>query len=74
MSGWNGGGQYATIDVLDSAWNYLAGTIMPIAAGLAVVAAIFNFITRRPMMRLVAVALALLSVSGIWYLVLDMAS
>jgi len=47
---------------------------MPIAAGLAIVAAIFNFVTRRPMMRLVAVALGLLSVSGIWYLVLDMAS
>lgn len=74
LSSWNGGGQYATIDVLDSAWNYLAGTIMPIAAGLAVVAAIFNFITRRPVMRLVGVALALLSVSGIWYLVLAMAS
>jgi len=74
LSSWNSGTQYATIDVLNSAWNYLAGTIMPIAAGLAIVAAIFNFVTRRPMMRLVAVALGLLSVSGIWYLVLDMAS
>jgi hypothetical protein len=74
LSSWNSGTQYATIDVLNSAWNYLAGTIMPIAAGLAIVAAIFNFVTRRPMMRLVGVALGLLSVSGIWYLVLDMAT
>ena len=74
LSSWNSGTQYATIDVLNSAWNYLAGTIMPIAAGLAIVAAIFNFVTRRPMMRLVGVALGLLSVSGIWYLILDMAS
>jgi hypothetical protein len=74
LSSWNSGTRYATIDVLNSAWNYLAGTIMPIAAGLAIVAAIFNFVTRRPMMRLVGVALGLLSVSGIWYLVLDMAS
>ena len=62
------------MDVLNSAWNYLAGTIMPIAAGLAIIGAVFNLIAQRPMMRLVAVALALLSVSGIWYLVVDMAS
>lgn len=74
LSGWNSGTQYAAVDVLNSAWNYLAGTIMPIAAGLAIVGAVFNFVTQRPMMRLVAVALAFLSVSGIWYLVVDMAS
>ena len=64
--------QYAPADVLDSLWNYLAGTIMPIAAGLAIVGAILNFATRRPAMRLVAVALAMLCVSGIWKLVLSM--
>ena len=74
LSNWNSGTQYATLDVLNSAWNYLAGTIMPIAAGLAIVGAVFNLIAQRPMMRLVAVALALLAVSGIWYLVVDMAS
>lgn len=66
------GTQFAAVDVLDSLWNYLAGTIMPIAAGLAVVGAIINFSTRRPVMRLVAVALAMLCVSGIWKLVLSM--
>jgi hypothetical protein len=74
LSSWNTGTQYATVDVLDSAWNYLAGTIMPIAAGLAIIGAVFNFVRQKPVMRLAAVALALLSVSGIWYLVVGMAS
>lgn len=72
MSGYNSGTQYALTDILDGLWNYLAGTIMPIAAGLAIVGAILNFATRRPAMRLVAVALAMLCVSGIWKLVLSM--
>jgi len=72
IKSYNTGTQVATADVLDSLWNYLAGTIMPIAAGLAVVGAIINFATRRPAMRLVAVALAMLCVSGIWKLVLSM--
>ena len=66
------GTQFATADVLDSLWTYLAGTIMPIAAGLAIVGAIINFATQRPAMRLVAVALAMLCVTGIWKLVLAM--
>lgn len=72
IQSYNTGTQFATADVLDSLWNYLAGTIMPIAAGLAVVGAIINFATRRPAMRLIAVALAMLCVSGIWKLVLSM--
>jgi len=72
IESYNTGSQFAAADVLDSLWNYLAGTIMPIAAGLAIVGAIINFATRRPAMRLVAVALAMLCVSGIWKLVLSM--
>jgi hypothetical protein len=72
IQSYNTGTQFATADVLDSLWNYLAGTIMPIAAGLAIIGAIINFATRRPAMRLVAVALAMLCVSGIWKLVLSM--
>ncbi len=72
IQGYNSGTQFAPADVLDSLWNYLAGTIMPIAAGLAIVGAIINFATRRPALRLVAVALAMLCVSGIWKLVLAM--
>jgi hypothetical protein len=71
IASYNSGTQYATADVLDSLWNYLAGTIMPIAAGLAIVGAILNFATKRPAMRLIAVALAMLCVSGIWKLVLS---
>jgi hypothetical protein len=72
LQSYNTGTQWAIADVLDNLWNYLAGTIMPIAAGLAVVAAIINFANRRPVMRLVAAALAMLCVSGIWKLVLSM--
>ena len=66
--------QFATVDVLDSLWNHLVGTIMPIAAVLALIGAILNFATRKPFLRLVAVALALLCVSGIWQLVQAMMS
>ena len=72
IQSYNTGTQFATADALDSLWTYLAGTIMPIAAGLAVVGAIINFATHRPAMSLIAVALAMLCVSGIWRLVLSM--
>jgi hypothetical protein len=72
IQGYNTGTQFAPVDVLDSLWNYLAGTVMPLAAGLAIVGAIINFAVRRPVMRLVGVALAMLCVSGIWKLVLAM--
>lgn len=72
IQSYNTGTQYATADVLDSLWNHLVGTIMPIAAVLALVGAILNFATRKPFLRLVAVALALLSVSAIWRLVVSM--
>jgi len=66
IQSFNSGTQFATVDVLDSLWTYIAGTIMPIAAGLAIVGSVINFATHRPAMRLVAVALAMLCVSGIW--------
>ncbi len=72
LQSFNTGTQYATVDVLDSLWNHLVGTIMPIAAVLALVGAILNFATRKPFVRHVAVALALLSVSAIWRLVVSM--
>jgi hypothetical protein len=72
IQGFSTGTQFALADILDSLWTYLAGTIMPIAAGLAIVGAIINFATHRPAMRLIAVALAMLCVSGIWRLVLSM--
>ena len=72
LQSYNTGTQYATVDVLDSVWNHLVGTIMPIAAVLALVGAILNFATRKPFMRLVAVALALLTASAIWKLLVSM--
>ncbi|HEV2416431.1 MAG TPA: SPW repeat protein [Terriglobia bacterium] len=72
FQGWNTGTPYATVDVLAAAWTYLAATIMPIAAGLAIIWGIFNFATHKPWLRMVGVALAMLCVSGIWKLVLAM--
>ena len=64
--------RFAAVDVLDGLWNYLAGQIMPAAAGLAVVAAIINFVTHRPAMRLIAAGLGFLTVSALWRLVQHM--
>src|SRR5260370_14818445 len=48
MQGWNSGGQYAMTDMLASLWNYIAGQILPAAAGLACVGAVINFVRHRP--------------------------
>ena len=72
IQSYNTGTQFATVDVLDSLWNHLVGTVMPIAAVLALVGAILNFATRKPFLRLVVVALALLTVSAIWRLLISM--
>ena len=72
LESYNTGTQYATVDVLDSLWNHLVGTVMPISAVLSLVGAILNFATRKPFLRLVAVALALLTISAIWKLVVAM--
>ena len=69
MQGFNSGGEFATTDMLVSLWNYLAGTILPEAAGLAVVGAIVNFSRKKSFMPLVFAALAFLSVTGLWELV-----
>src|ERR1700723_3758898 len=36
FQGWNSGGQYAMTDMLTSLWNYIAGQLLPAAAGMAV--------------------------------------
>jgi len=68
MQSWNSGSEFATTDMLSSAWNFLTGTILPEAAGLAVVGAIFNYARHRPFMPLVGAGLAFVSVSAIWRL------
>lgn len=74
FQGWNSGTEFATTDMLASIWNYLAGIIMPLAAGLAVVGAILNYVRHRPVMQMIAAGLAFLSVSAVWKLVQVMAS
>lgn len=72
IQSYNSGTPYATADVLDSLWNYLAGTICPIAAGLAIVGAIWNFVNRRAVMPMVGATIGLLTVSAVWKLVTKM--
>jgi hypothetical protein len=74
MRTWNSGTEFATTDMLGSIWNFLAGTILPEAAGLAVVGAILNYARHRPFMPLVGSGLAFLSVSALWKLVQAMAA
>jgi hypothetical protein len=73
MRTWNSGSEFAMEDMLGSIWDFLAGTILPEAAGLAVVGAILNYARQRPFMPLVASGLAFLSVSAVWRLVQAMA-
>lgn len=69
LQGFNSGGEFATADMLASLWNFLSGTILPEAAGLAVVGAVINYARKKPFMPLVFSALAFLSVTACWKLV-----
>ena len=69
LQSWNSGSEFATTDMLVSLWNYLAGIILPEAAGLAVVGAVINYSRKRPFMPMVFSALAFLSVTALWKLV-----
>jgi hypothetical protein len=69
MQSFKSGGEFATTDMLVSLWNHLAGTILPEAAGLAVVGAVINYSRERPFMPLVFSSLAFLGVTGLWKLV-----
>ncbi len=71
---WNSGSQFATTDMLASLWNYVAGVILPLASGLAVVGAIFNYVRHKPVMQMVGAGLAFMSVSALWKLIQVMAS
>jgi hypothetical protein len=65
FQGWNSGSQFAMTDMLASLWNYIAGQILPAAAGLACVGAVINFVRHRLWTRLVFAAISFLSVSGL---------
>jgi hypothetical protein len=58
--------------VLDGIWNYVAGTIFPMAAGVALIGAILCFAARRAFAHLVFSALGFLSVTALYQLVQNM--
>jgi len=74
LQGWNSGSQTATTDMLVSLWNYIAGTIMPSAAGLAIIGAVINFVQRKPVMRYVFAAIGFLTLTGCYQLIKQMAA
>ena len=74
LQGWNSGDEYATTDMLSSLWNYVAGKIMPAAAGLACVGAVINYVRHRPWTRLIFAAIAFLTVTGLLKLLQAMAA
>lgn len=69
MQSWNSGTEFATTDMLVSIWNYVAGIILPEAAGLAIVGAVVNYSRKKSFMPLVFSSLAFLSVTALWKLV-----
>jgi hypothetical protein len=64
------GDPYGVTDMLMSAFGYAANRISPIVGGLALSAAILNYVRHRPWGGLVASGLAFLSVTGIWALII----
>jgi hypothetical protein len=70
MQSWNSGPTFATTDMLTSAWNFLAGTILPEAAGLAVArGSDLQLCASSAVHAASCVGAAFLSVSGIWKLI-----
>ena len=70
---WNDVSSYATTDFLMNAWTWMATTICPIAAGLAIAGAILSYVRSQRWARYVACALAFLSVTGLYALIKSMA-
>lgn len=72
LRGWNTSTPNATADVLAGLWTYVVSRIMPIAAGLAIVAAIWNFWQNKRWMHLAGCAAGFLAVAALWRLVTQM--
>ncbi len=74
IDGWTPGGNRFSLAVgLESMWNYLAGRIMPIAAGLAICGAVIQFaFNQSGALRLVACAGGFLTVNALWVLITRM--
>ena len=69
VQGWNDGTQFATTNFLVNGWNFLASRVCPLGASIALSAAVISYVRSQDWMRYVLSTLALLSVSGLWYLV-----
>ena len=74
LRGWNSGSPVATSDMLAALWTYVVSRILPMAAGLAVVGAIWNFWQNRPWMRFAGCAGGFLTVAALWQLITRMMS
>jgi hypothetical protein len=67
------GDAYATTDMLQNMFLYLANTICPLVGGLCISAAIIAYVRNKAWGHLVASGLAFLGVPGLWLLVKAMA-
>ncbi len=72
LRGWNTLAPSAPADVLAGLWTYIVSQIMPVAAGLALVGAIWSFWQNRKWMHFVACAGAFLTVAALWRLITAM--
>ena len=68
LGGWNTLSPNATADVLASLWTYVTSRILPVAAGLAIIGAIWNFWRNRPWMHFIGCAGAFLTLAAGWRL------
>jgi hypothetical protein len=69
LRGWNDFTPNATADVLAALWTYVVSQILPIAAGLAIIAAIWAFWQNRRWMHYIGVAGGFLTVAALWQLI-----
>jgi hypothetical protein len=69
LRGWNTFTPNATADVLAALWTYVVSRILPIAAALAIMAAIWAFWQNRRWMHYVGAAGGFLTVAALWQLV-----
>ena len=69
LRGWNNSTPNATADVLAALWTYVVSQILPIAAGLAIIAAIWAFWQNRRWMHYIGAACGFLTVAALWQLI-----
>lgn len=72
LRGWNNSTPNATADVLAALWTYVVSQILPIAAGLAIIAAIWAFWQNRRWMHYIGTAGGFLTVAALWQLIRQM--